>query len=161
MIIGVHALIYSKEPEQVRAFLKDVLEFKPIDIGHGWLIFALPPAELAVHPGEGPGRHELYLMCDDVKALIKKLESKGYETREVQDVGWGLRTAVALPGGDELGIYGGRLYQRRGSSYVLQATFGDAKEVPRGLKVPLAKIQAQDPSKYPGGKITLPASWKE
>jgi len=105
MIIGVHALIYSKEPEQVRAFLKDVLEFKPIDIGHGWLIFALPPAELAVHPGEGPGRHELYLMCDDVKALIKKLESKGYETREVQDVGWGLRTAVALPGGDELGIY--------------------------------------------------------
>ena len=105
MIIGVHALIYSKEPEQVRAFLKDVLEFKPIDIGHGWLIFALPPAELAVHPGEGPGRHELYLMCDDVKALIKKLESKGYETREVQDVGWGLRTAVTLPGGDELGIY--------------------------------------------------------
>ena len=105
MIIGVHALIHSKEPEQVRAFLKDVLEFKPIDIGHGWLIFALPPAELAVHPGEGPGRHELYLMCDDVKALIKKLESKGYETREVQDVGWGLRTAVTLPGGDELGIY--------------------------------------------------------
>ena len=105
MIIGVHALIYSKEPEQVRAFLKDVLELKPIDIGHGWLIFALPPAELAVHPGEGPGRHELYLMCDDVKALIKKLESKGYETREVQDVGWGLRTAVTLPGGDELGIY--------------------------------------------------------
>jgi len=105
MIIGVHALIYSKEPEQVRAFLKDVLEFKPIDIGHGWLIFALPPAELAVHPGEGPGRHELYLMCGDVKALIKKLESKGYETREVQDVGWGLRTAVTLPGGDELGIY--------------------------------------------------------
>jgi len=105
MIIGVHALIYSKEPEQVRAFLKDVLEFKPIDIGHGWLIFALPPAELAVHPGEGPGRHELYLMCDDVKALSKKLESKGYETREVQDVGWGLRTAVTLPGGDELGIY--------------------------------------------------------
>ena len=105
MIIGVHALIYSKEPEQVRAFLKDVLEFKPIDIGHGWLIFALPPAELAVHPGEGPGRHQLYLMCDDVKALIKKLESKGYETREVQDVGWGLRTAVTLPGGDELGIY--------------------------------------------------------
>ena len=105
MIIGVHALVYSKEPEQVRAFLKDVLEFKPIDIGHGWLIFALPPAELAVHPGEGPGRHELYLMCDDVKALIKKLESKGYETREVQDVGWGLRTAVTLPGGDELGIY--------------------------------------------------------
>ena len=105
MIIGVHALIYSKEPEQVRAFLKDVLEFKLIDIGHGWLIFALPPAELAVHPGEGPGRHELYLMCDDVKALIKKLESKGYETREVQDVGWGLRTAVTLPGGDELGIY--------------------------------------------------------
>jgi len=105
MIIGVHALIYSKEPEQVRAFLKDVLEFKPIDIGHGWLIFALPPAELAVHSGEGPGRHELYLMCDDVKALIKKLESKGYETREVQDVGWGLRTAVTLPGGDELGIY--------------------------------------------------------
>jgi len=105
MIIGVHALIYSKEPEKVRAFLKDALEFKPIDIGHGWLIFALPPAELAVHPGEGPGRHELYLMCDDVKALIKMLESKGYETREVQDVGWGLRTAVTLPGGDELGIY--------------------------------------------------------
>jgi len=105
MIIGVHALIYSKEPEQVRAFLKDVLEFKPIDIGHGWLIFALPPAELAVHPGEGPGRHELYLMCDDVKALIKKLESKGYKTRGIQDAGWGLRTSVTLPGGDQLGIY--------------------------------------------------------
>ena len=105
MIIGVHALIYSKEPEKVRAFLKDVLEFKSIDIGHGWLIFALPPAELAVHPAEGAGQHELYLMCDDVKALIKKLERKGYKTSGVQDAGWGLLTSVTLPGGDDLGIY--------------------------------------------------------
>ena len=105
MIIGVHALIYSRQPEKVREFLKNVLDFKSVDIGHGWLLFALPPAELAVHPTEGAGEHELYLMCDDVKALVKKLESKGYKTSEVQDAGWGLRTSVALPGGDELGIY--------------------------------------------------------
>src|SRR5437667_125143 len=84
------SVTYIKEPDKVRAFLKDVLEFKAIDIGHGWLIFALPPAELAVHPTEGPGQQELYLMCDDVKALVKKLESKGYKTSEVQDAGWGL-----------------------------------------------------------------------
>jgi len=104
MIIGVHALVYSQEADTVRAFFKDVLGFKSVDVG-GWLIFGLPPAELAVHPHEGKGWHQLYLMTDNVKKLTRKLKVKGFATQPIQDAGWGLRTSVTLPGGDELGIY--------------------------------------------------------
>jgi catechol 2,3-dioxygenase-like lactoylglutathione lyase family enzyme len=105
MIIGAHAIVYSNAAEEVRAFLRDVLGFANVDAGGGWLVFALPPAELAVHPTEGEERHELYLMCDDVEATIAELSAKGVECAPVSDQGWGLLTSVKLPGGSELGLY--------------------------------------------------------
>ena len=106
MVTGVHAIIFSRDPEADRAFFKDVLGFPAVDAGGGWLIFALPPAELAVHPADGDARHELYLMCDDIRATINSLRASGVEfTRPVSDEGWGLITAFAIPGGGELALY--------------------------------------------------------
>ena len=105
MITGAHAILFSTHAEADRAFLRDVLEFKSVDAGGGWLIFALPPAEVAVHPSEGPS-HDLYLMCDDIEATVAELEAKGVElAREVSDEGWGLVTAIRLPSGADLALY--------------------------------------------------------
>jgi predicted enzyme related to lactoylglutathione lyase len=106
MISGVHAVIFTTDAERDRAFFRDVLELPSVDAGDGWLIFALPPAELAAHPAEKGGRHELYLMCDDVDATVGELEAKGVNvTRPISDEGFGLLTAIRLPGGGELGLY--------------------------------------------------------
>ena len=106
MITGVHAIIYAGQAEEVRAFLRDVLGFQSVDAGGGWLIFACPPAELAAHPAESGNRHELYLMCDDIDTTVKELTAKGVEfTGPVRDQGFGLITALRLPGGGELGLY--------------------------------------------------------
>ena len=108
MISGIHALIYTPDADAVRTFFRDVLGFGSIDAGHGWLIFALPPAELGVHPSEsGKGMHsELYLMCEDLPATLARLKEKGVEpVRPVSDVGWGSVTAIPLPGGGEIGLY--------------------------------------------------------
>jgi predicted enzyme related to lactoylglutathione lyase len=106
MITGVHGVIFTSDAEGVRAFLRDVLEFPSVDAGHGWLIFALPPAELAAHPADDPGAHELYLMCDDVRATVDELQRKGVEfSRPISEAGFGLVTSIKLPGGAELGLY--------------------------------------------------------
>jgi hypothetical protein len=106
MINGIHALVYSKDADNARAFFRDTLKLSSVDIGHGWLIFALPPAELAVHPAEGEGHHELYLMCDNLDATMKELTSKGVIfAGPVREERWGLATAIKMPGGGELGIY--------------------------------------------------------
>ena len=106
MINGVHAVVFSREADKVRAFFADVLGLAAVDAGGGWLIFALPPAELAVHPADGDGQHELYLMCDDIHATLAELRSKGVEVaREVSDQRWGLMAAIRLPDGSEFGIY--------------------------------------------------------
>ena len=106
MINGVHAVVFSREADQVRAFFADVLGLAAVDAGGGWLIFALPPAELAVHPADGDGHHELYLMCDDIQATLTELRGKGVEVaREVSDQRWGLMAAIRLPDGSEFGIY--------------------------------------------------------
>lgn len=108
MITGIHALMYTKQAEEVRAFLRDVLGFPFVDTGHGWLIFGLPPAELGIHPAESEaeGGCELYLMCDDIDATTADLAAKGVElSRPVTDEGWGLLTAIDLPGGGRLGLY--------------------------------------------------------
>jgi predicted enzyme related to lactoylglutathione lyase len=105
MINGVHALIYTPQAEEVRAFFRDVIGLRSVDAGQGWLIFALPPAELAIHPSE-KGECELYLMCDDLRATMKELEKKGVSfTGPVTEQPWGLLTSIRLPGGTELGIY--------------------------------------------------------
>ncbi len=106
MITGVHAIVFSPGAEEVRAFFADVLGLPSVDAGGGWPVFALPPAELAVHPAGGEGRHELYLMCDDIHATLAELQGKGAEVaRGVSDQGWGLLAAVRLPDGGELPIY--------------------------------------------------------
>jgi hypothetical protein len=106
MITGVHAIIYSPAAEEIRAFFRDVLELPSVDAGQGWLIFALPPAELATHPTEGASSHELYLMCDDIHATIDELKRKGADVAgPVHDRGWGLLTTLTLPGGTQLGLY--------------------------------------------------------
>jgi catechol 2,3-dioxygenase-like lactoylglutathione lyase family enzyme len=106
VITGAHAIVYSADAEADRAFIADVLGFRSVDAGGGWLIFALPPAELAVHPAEDGGRHELYLMCDDVQATVAELRGRGVElARPVSEERWGLVTAIKLPGGGELGLY--------------------------------------------------------
>jgi hypothetical protein len=117
MINGAHAILYSDDAEATRAALAKVLRTRSVDAGGGWLTFALPPAELAVHPAEAGGRAELYLLCDDVAATVTALQAEGIEVaRPVSDQGWGLRTAISLPGGVELGLYQPRHPTAAGSS---------------------------------------------
>jgi catechol 2,3-dioxygenase-like lactoylglutathione lyase family enzyme len=106
VIFGAHVIVYTQDAEADRAFLRDVLGFEGVDAGGGWLIFALPPAELAAHPSDTNGRHELYLMCDDLDATVRDLRAKGVDVaREPSSEGWGRLTAIRLPGGGELGLY--------------------------------------------------------
>jgi predicted enzyme related to lactoylglutathione lyase len=106
VITGMHAIVFSPQTDKVRAFFADVLGLPSVDAGGGWLIFALPPAELAVHPANGESHHELYLMCDDIHATLAELSSKGAEVaREVSDQGWGLLAAIRLPDGSKFPIY--------------------------------------------------------
>ena len=106
MITGVHAIIFTKDAEGVRAFCRDTLGLDSVDAGGGWLIFALPPAELAAHPSDEHPHHELYLMCDDVHATVEDLKTKGVEfTKKITNERWGLTTALRLPGGGQLGLY--------------------------------------------------------
>jgi hypothetical protein len=105
MMIGAHSILYSKKPEADRAFLRDVLELPNVDVGGGWLIFGLPPAEVAVHPSDENDVHEFYLMCDDVEAFLAEMKELGIACGPVQNQGWGLLTQITLPGGGKLGVY--------------------------------------------------------
>jgi predicted enzyme related to lactoylglutathione lyase len=106
MISGVHAIILTRDADAVRAFLRDVLELPSVDAGGGWPIFALPPAELAAHPTDDAGHHELYLMCDDIEVAVGELERKGVEVgRTIVEERWGRVTAIRMPGGGELALY--------------------------------------------------------
>ena len=105
MIRGAHLVLYSTNAEADRAFFRDVFNYPFVDAGHGWLIFALPPAELAVHPAEADARHELYLMCDDLTAEMRALAEKGVPCSEVEEARWGSVTKIRLPGGGEIGLY--------------------------------------------------------
>lgn len=106
MINGSHVVVFSGDAEADRAFFGDVLGFSNVDAGGGWLIFALPPAEAAVHPAEGSSAHELYFLCDDIEATITELRTKGVEfTTAISEERWGRVTRFRLPGGGELGMY--------------------------------------------------------
>ncbi len=105
MIIGAHTIIYSTNPEADRAFLRDRLKLRYVDAGEGWLIFGLPPAEVAVHPADNNDVHELYLMCDNIRELVADMEQQQVVCDEVSDAAWGLITHVTLPGGGKLGVY--------------------------------------------------------
>jgi predicted enzyme related to lactoylglutathione lyase len=106
MITGLHTIVFSPGAEKDRAFFRDVLGLRAVDAGGGWLIFAMPPAELAVHPADGAGHHELYLMCDDIQATLDDLRGKGVEvSSEITDAGWGRLASIKLPSGADLAIY--------------------------------------------------------
>lgn len=115
MINGAHLLLYSRDADRDRAFVRDVLGFQSVDVGHGWLIFALPPAEAAVHPADGEPSPShagermlgavLYLMCDDVRAEVEALRRKGVECSTIETESWGRRTSIALPSGGRIGLY--------------------------------------------------------
>lgn len=107
MITGLHAIVYSPDADKVRAFLRDVLGLKSVDAGHGWLIFAAPPAELAAHPiqADEKAHHEFYLMCDDLKTTMNELAGKGVKCDAPMEAPWGSATTIHLPGGGELGLY--------------------------------------------------------
>jgi catechol 2,3-dioxygenase-like lactoylglutathione lyase family enzyme len=105
MIYGAHVVLYSADAAADRAFFRDVLEYPCVDAAHDWLIFALPPAELAVHPAESDSGHELFLMCDDIAAFIEQMSSRGVQCAEPSTERWGLLTRLTLPGGGTLGVY--------------------------------------------------------
>jgi catechol 2,3-dioxygenase-like lactoylglutathione lyase family enzyme len=105
MITGAHVIVYSRDADADRAFFRDVLQYPHVDAGGGWLIFKLPPGEVAVHPAEGAESHVLYLMCDDLNATVDQLKAKGVTAGPVSDEGWGLLTSIGLPGGGQLGLY--------------------------------------------------------
>ena len=105
MISGAHVILYSRDADADRAFFGDVLGFPAVDAGHGWLIFALPPGEAAFHPSDENDVHELYFMCDDLKAEMTSLAKAGVACSEVQEARWGSITKMRLPGGGEVGLY--------------------------------------------------------
>ena len=105
MVSGAHVIVYTRNAEADRAFFRDVLGFASVDAGHGWLIFALPPAEAAFHPSSENGPHELYLMCEDLHAEIQALAAKGVACSEVTEARWGSITKIPLPGGGKVGLY--------------------------------------------------------
>jgi Glyoxalase/Bleomycin resistance protein/Dioxygenase superfamily len=115
MINGAHFLLHSKDADADRAFIRDALGFKSVDVGHGWLIFGLPPSEMAVHPADSDftQRHGdqtmlgvvLYLMCDDVAGEVTALAAKGVRCSTIEDAGWGIKTTIRLPSGGDIGLY--------------------------------------------------------
>lgn len=105
MITGAHSIIYSSDPAADRSFLQDVLQIPPVDAGDGWLIFQLPPGELAIHPADRNNIHETYLMCDDIKELRQKLSRQNVPCSQVEELSWGSLMRITLPGGGSLGIY--------------------------------------------------------
>jgi hypothetical protein len=105
MITGVHTIIYSKNAEADKAFFRDVLKLTNVDVGHGWLIFGLPPSELAVHPSDDIEHHEIYLMCDNINEFVQQMTEHNMTCGEIQDQGWGLLVELTLPGGGKIGVY--------------------------------------------------------
>ncbi len=105
MITGIHTIIYSKNAEADKAFFRDVLKLTNVDVGHGWLIFELPPSELAVHPSDDAEHHEIYLMCDDINMFVQQMKEHKIICSEIQEQRWGLLVELTLPGGGKLGVY--------------------------------------------------------
>jgi len=138
VIIGAHSIIYSTNPEADRAFLRDVFQLTHVDVGEGWLIFGLPPAEVAVHPADKNDVHEFYLMCDDVAGLVVDLRRRSIPCDPVQNQGWGLLTRITLPSGGKLGVYQPRHARPEPlkTSLARSATKRPTRQPPRGKRKP-------------------------
>lgn len=142
MINGVHVIVQSTQPDADRAFFQDVLGLSHVDVGGGWLIFALPPAEVAVHPSDKDSVHELYLMCEDVNELVKELTARGITCGPIEDQGWGLLTAITLPGGGTLSAY-----EPRHARPTASAPSRASTKRPAPPKAKPSKSQAKKPAK--------------
>jgi len=129
VLTGAHVVIYSKDAEADRAFFRDTLGFRSVDAGGGWLIFAIPPAEVAFHPHDQNNMHQMYFMCDDSKTQMAALKKKGVRFREISEERWGTRTTISLPGGGEIGLYEPKH----------PVTFGKASRGRRGSKAKRSK----------------------
>ncbi|GGA81707.1 VOC family protein [Puia dinghuensis] len=105
MITGAHSIIYSADAEADKQFFKTVLKFPNVDVGHGWLIFGLPPSELAIHPSSENGPHEFYLLCDDIQAFVNEMQDQQIPCSPITNQRWGSVVQITLPGGGKLGIY--------------------------------------------------------
>ncbi len=143
MIIGAHSIIYSTNPEADRTFPRDVLKLTNVDAGEGWLIFGLPPAEVAVHPSDENDVHEFYLMCNDVETFVQDMKKKNISCSPVQDEGWGLLTQLTLPGGGKLGVY----QPRHARSKTISAEKAKEKSAKRTAKKPVKKTDRKRPKK--------------
>jgi hypothetical protein len=152
MINGAHVILYSKDSDADRAFFRDVLALTSVDVGGGWLIFGLPPAEIAVHPTDGEGgTHELYLMCEDVEQLIAQMTERQIVCGPIENRGWGLLTNVTLPGGSQLGVYQPR--HARPEPAMPAAAKPAAKRSKPAAKQPARKPAAKrPPAKRPAAK---------
>jgi hypothetical protein len=133
MIIGAHSIIYSRDPDADRAFLRDVLKLNHVDVGGGWLIFGLPPAEVAVHPSEENDIHEFYLLCDDVEAFVDAMSKNRITCGSIQELRWGRLTELPLPGGGKLGVYEPR-HARPKAAAVRKPRAGSGRAAPRRSK---------------------------
>ena len=154
MLIGAHSIIYSKDPEADRAFLRDVLGLPNVDVGDGWLIFGLPPAEVAVHPSEENDVHEFYFMCEDIQSFVRAMSKHKITCVPVQNLGWGLLTQLVLPGGGKLGVYQPRRARPKqfGAGKRNGKSAPVAKKAPPKKGKPAAKKATQKKSKAKTGR---------
>jgi hypothetical protein len=150
MITGAHSIIYSTDSEADRAFFQNVLKLPSVDVGGGWLIFGLPPSEVAVHPSEKNGTHELYLICNDVEAFTTEMERRGISCDPVSDQGWGLLTSVTLPGGSKLGVYEARHARPETPGAAKQPSAAARPAKPAAKRKP--KASAKKPAKSAAAK---------
>jgi hypothetical protein len=141
MIIGAHSIIYSRNPDADRALLRDVFQLPNVDVGGGWLIFGLPPAEIAVHPSEENDRHELYLMCEDIEAFAAAMREQQIACSSVTNEGWGMLTHIQLPGGGKLGVYQPR--HPRPKAMAARATKSAKAKSPKRTAKPAGKTKAK------------------
>ena len=141
-IIGMHALIYSNKADETRRFFSDVLGFRSVDAGRGWLIFAAPPSELAVHPADERESHELYLMCDDIEAFVGKMKARQIACTPVSNKGWGLLTELTLPGGGSIGVYQPR-HARPGAMSASKPPRRKAGRAKKSAKRPARRMKAR------------------
>src|SRR5262249_14011824 len=153
MIIGAHSIIYSTKPDADRAFLKDILKFTHVDVGEGWLIFGLPPAEVAVHPSEENNLHEFYLMCDNIEDFVTEMTKHAIACAPVQNQGWGLLTQLELPSGGKLGVY-----QPRHARPKAMAAKKAATKPKKAAKKPVKRATRKRAKKVPRKK-RYPGAW--
>jgi hypothetical protein len=149
MITGAHSIIYSTNSDADREFFQNVLKLPSVDVGGGWLIFGLPPAEVAVHPSDRNGVHELYLMCKDVEVFVAEMERRGIVCDQVSDQGWGLLTQLTLPGGGKLGVYEPR--HARPETPSIGKAPAEKKPAKRAAK-PAARSRAKKPVRRASAK---------